>query len=173
MKTQTFKLGAVLLAACFASGCGASSTTLSSTSKNAEPSSTTSDSKRYILSVEPSEATGVIQFRGESKEGQVVYVRGLIGGGLKPWVDGRAAFVLVDEDLDIACAEPDCPSCRAELAAACTMVKFVDDQGQPLKTDARNLLGVKDMQSVVVRGLAKRDEAGNASIVADGIFLRR
>jgi hypothetical protein len=173
MKTRAFKLGAVLLAASFASGCGASSTTLSNTSKNAELSSTASDSKSYILTNEPSEATGVIEFRGESKDGQVVYVRGLIGGGLKPWVDGRAAFVLVDEGLDIACAEPDCPSCRAELAAASTMVKFVDDQGLPLKTDARKLLGVKDMQSVVVRGLARRDAAGNASIVADGIFLRR
>lgn len=172
MKTHVFQLGAILLAPCFASGCGGSSTA-SKTSQKIETSSVAPDSKRYILSDEPSEATGVIQFRGESKEGQVVYVRGLIGGGLKPWVDGRAAFVLVDEELDIACAEPDCPSCRAELAAACTMVKFVDNQGQPLKTDARKLLGVKDMQSVVVRGLAKRDEAGNASIVADGIFLRR
>lgn len=173
MKTDTFKVGAIVLAACLASGCGASSTASRDPSKITKTSPVASDSKRYVLSEEPSKATGVVQFRDESKDGQIVCVRGLIGGGLKPWVDGRAAFVLVDEELDIACAEPDCPSCRAELAAASTMVKFVDDQGQPLQTDARKLLGVKDMQSVVVRGLAKRDGAGNASIVANGIFLRR
>lgn len=173
MKTQILYLGASLFVACLASGCGTSSMASNDSSKNVKTSSVSPDSKRYVMSEEPSEATGVIQFRDESKDGQIVYVRGLIGGGLKPWVDGRAAFVIVDEGLDIACAEPDCPSCRAELTAASTMVKFLDDQGQPLKIDARNLLGVKEMQSVVVRGLAKRDEAGNASIVADGIFLRR
>lgn len=170
---KTLCLSAVLFATCFAVGCGASNIASMSPPKNAETTAVAPDSARYLLADEPTETSGVIQFRDESKDGQVVHVRGLIGGGLKPWVEGRAAFLLVDEELDIACVEPDCPSCRAELTAASTMVKFVDDQGQPIKIDARKLLGVKDLQSVIVRGLAKRDEAGNASIVADGIFLRR
>jgi hypothetical protein len=173
MKTDFLRLSAVLFTATFVVGCGSSNTSPTVSSQTTSQSLIAPDASQYFLSDAPSEATGVLQFKGESKDGQVVHVHGLIGGGLKPWVDGRAVFVLVDEDLDIACAEADCPSCRAELTAASTMVKFVDDQGQPLKVDARKLLGVKDMQSVVVRGLAKRDEAGNTSIVADGIFLRR
>ncbi len=52
------------------------------------------------------------------------------------------------------------------------MVKVVDDGGKTVATDARKLLGLKELQTVVVRGRAKRDEAGNVTVLADGIFVR-
>jgi hypothetical protein len=51
-------------------------------------------------------------------------------------------------------------------------IKFVDDQGQTIATDARDLLGVKELQRVTVRGRAKRDEAGNLTVLASGIHIQ-
>jgi hypothetical protein len=54
------------------------------------------------------------------------------------------------------------------------MIKFVDEQDQTLKIDARKLLGVPHLegQIVVIRGRAKRDEAGNLTVVASKYFVR-
>ncbi len=53
------------------------------------------------------------------------------------------------------------------------MVKVVDTSGKTVATDARKLLGLKELQTVVVRGKAKRDEIGNLTVLADGIFVRK
>lgn len=42
------------------------------------------------------------------------------------------------------------------------MVKVVDSSGKPLATDARKLLGLKELQTVVVHGVAKRDDTGKS-----------
>lgn len=52
------------------------------------------------------------------------------------------------------------------------MVKIVDASGKPVATDARKLLGIKELQTVVVHGVAKRDESGNLTVLADGVFVR-
>ena len=102
---------------------------------------------------------------------------GRIGGGQKPWIDGRAAFLLVDDGVAPSCAdeqcEDGCAECALALAEATTLVKFVDDQGKVRATDARQLLGVENFQTVVVKGVASRDKAGNVSVIADGIYIRR
>jgi hypothetical protein len=51
-------------------------------------------------------------------------------------------------------------------------IKFVDAQGKSLPHGARQLFGLKELQTVVVRGRAKRDEAGNLTVLADGLFVR-
>jgi hypothetical protein len=38
--------------------------------------------------------------------------------------------------------------------------------------DARELLGVKELQTVVVKGKAKRDEQGNLTVLASGVYPR-
>ena len=52
------------------------------------------------------------------------------------------------------------------------LVRFEDKQGKVVLEDARNLFGIMELQTVVVKGIAKRDEAGNLTVIADGIFLR-
>ncbi len=51
-------------------------------------------------------------------------------------------------------------------------VKIADEQGKALPVGARELLGVKELDTVVVRGRAKRDEQGNLTVLAEGIFRR-
>jgi hypothetical protein len=54
------------------------------------------------------------------------------------------------------------------------MIKFVDDQEQTLKVDARKLVGVEALEGkiVVIRGQAKRDEAGNLTVLGSQIHVR-
>ena len=52
-------------------------------------------------------------------------------------------------------------------------MKIVDKQGNLVKADARRLLSVKELQTVLVRGKAKRDVGGNLTILANGVYVRK
>ena len=99
---------------------------------------------------------------------------------MNPWIEGQAAFLVVDTSLkpcnemhDDGCKTPWDYCCDAgDLPANKAMVKIVNPSGNPVASDARKLLGVKELQTVVVHGVAKRDEAGNLTVLADGVFVR-
>ncbi|MDP6554629.1 MAG: hypothetical protein QGF59_06925 [Pirellulaceae bacterium] len=42
-----------------------------------------------------------------------------------------------------------------------------------MKADARELLKVKELSTVVVKGKAQRDDAGNLTVVASGVFMKK
>ena len=44
--------------------------------------------------------------------------------------------------------------------------------GKPVATDARELLGVKELDTLVVQGKAQRDDSGNLTILASKVFVR-
>jgi hypothetical protein len=50
------------------------------------------------------------------------------------------------------------------------MIKFTDEQGKTLSFSPREQLGIKESQTVIIRGRAKRDEQGNLTILASGIY---
>ncbi len=131
----------------------------------------------YLLKAEPTGALDVIDLREQAQDGQAVVVLGRIGGGIAPWVDGRAAFMLVDERVQPSCGDEQCgegcAKCAQELADATTLVKFVDPAGKVLAVDARQLLGVQERQTVVIRGVAHRDPAGSVSVSATGLYIRK
>jgi hypothetical protein len=58
------------------------------------------------------------------------------------------------------------------LAESKATIKFVDEAGDTLATDARELLGVKELQHVTIRGQAKRDDAGNLTVLAKAIYVK-
>ena len=91
----------------------------------------------------------------------------------------RAAFLIVDpsripcsERKSDTCKTPWDYCCETDLAKSKATIKFVDDAGKTLANDARQLLNVKELQTVVVKGQAKRDEAGNLTVLASGLFVR-
>lgn len=141
----------------------------------------TAEGASYLLAAEPTAAKGVKDVRADAKDADEVTLIGRIGGDEKPWVEGQAAFLLVDTSLKPCNERPgdDCPipwdyCCDAdELPKSKVMVKVVDTSGKTVATDARKLLGLKELQTVVVRGKAKRDEIGNLTVLADGIFVRK
>jgi hypothetical protein len=49
----------------------------------------------------------------------------------------------------------------------------VDEQGKTLPTGARELFGISELTTVVVRGKASRDDKGNLTVIASGLYVRK
>jgi hypothetical protein len=143
------------------------------------------DSSLYLLASEPETSLGVREARQSVVDQDEIIVVGRIGGALNPWVDDRAAFQIVDTSLK-ACsddkpegAHTSCPTpwdycCESDkLPTSMALVQFADQDGKVLRQDARSLFDVVELQTVVVQGMARRDDAGNLTIVADRMFIRQ
>ena len=161
------------------SGCGQSAPEqATSTEPDAAEAVTTSD---VLLTSEPTGAEEVIAARKSAEDNSEVVVVGRIGGSENPWVDCRAVFSIVYNSLK-ACSDIEgdgCPKpldycCETDkLPTATALVKIVDQDGTLINEDARKLLNLKELQTVVVKGKAKRDDAGNLTVFANGIFVRK
>ncbi len=144
--------------------------------------SVTVNGAAFELSAEPEGAIGVIAARNEAKNNESRVIVGRIGGP-SPWVEGRAAFMLVDasavadesedccEDCEEGCTKPCCTD--KDQVGQTALVKIVDENGRTLEADARELFSLKAKDTVVVRGRVQRDESGNLTVLADGLYVRR
>jgi hypothetical protein len=162
-------------------GCGVQhSETISPPKKSTTTSKSTltpsSEGKAYMLDTEPSDAKGVIDVRKETKDGDMVTVVGRVGGESKPFTKDRASFVIIDPSLKPTegCDTPwdYCEYKPEERAAARLTVKFVDAEGQTLKTGARGLFGLEPLSTVIVQGKVQRDDKNNVIVVARTIYVR-
>ncbi len=156
-------------------GCDDQSKTSSAEDKNKV------DGKKFILKSEPKKSKDVIAVRKEAKDGDEVTIVGRIGGKENPWIKDRAAFTIVDNSLR-ACSDipgDNCPKpwdycCELDkLKTATAFIKVVDENSSVVKADARELLQVKELYTVVVQGKAKRDKSGNLTILANKIFVKQ
>jgi hypothetical protein len=135
---------------------------------------------KYLLASEPAGAKGVLDVKKEAKDGEAVVVVGRIGGSVKPFT-GRAAFTIVDLQLK-ACTDIEGDTCQTpwdycceapdELAKGTVLVKLVDSSGKTLPDDAKELLDIKELQTLVVKGEARRGKDNSLSVVATGIFIK-
>ena len=166
------------LVALMLAGCGREAET---SAPAAADSAQAAKGAQYLLASEPAGAKPVIDARAAAKDNEEVVVVGRIGGSTDPWVENVAAFSIVDQSLK-ACSDIEgdgCPTpwdycCETDkLPTATAVVKFVDESGKTVNVDARQLLNVKELQTVVVRGKAKRDDAGNLTVLATGIYPRQ
>ncbi len=83
-------------------------------------------------------------------------------------------MVMVASGEDDAEGELCLEDCCAEDRAACTtLVKVLDDNGRVIAADSRQLLGLAEDDTVVIRGKANKDASGNFAVVAEGVFVRR
>jgi hypothetical protein len=136
--------------------------------------------KQYMLEKAPKKAEDVSATRKDAKDQQAVVVVGRVGGRTNPWVKGAAAFSIVDRSLK-ACSErpgDTCPTpwdfcCEADLAKSTVLVMVQDADGKLVKKDARELLGLKELDTVYVEGKAKRDKTGNVTILASKFYVAR
>jgi hypothetical protein len=139
----------------------------------------TTREKGFLLKKEPEDAKQVKAIREKAKNGEAVVVVGRIGGRTNPWVKGTAAFSIVDSSLKScdqiegdACPTPWDYCCEADINKSTLLVAFVDDAGKIVKKDARQLLKVKELQTVVVQGKVKRDKSNNVSLLASKLYVR-
>ena len=159
-------------------GCGPNAQVRSSSSRDAPVLS--EGGSKLLLDAQPEGAQSVIQVRENANDRDAVVVLGRIGGRKNPWIEGRAAFSIVDPTLK-SCRETTGDSCPTpwdyccetpQLRTSTALVKIVDDDGNLVRSDARQLLGLKELETVVVKGQAQLDDAGNLTVLADGVFVQ-
>jgi hypothetical protein len=138
------------------------------------------EGKKYLLESEPPGAKGVLETRKEARDGDEILMVGHIAGSKKPFVEGRASFSVLDLSIKPCPADEGCPTpwdccCTPpdQLRAATVQVRFAGDDGKTLGVGAKDLLGVKESMVVVVKGKASRDEQGNLTVIASGLFPRK
>jgi len=158
----------------FSAGCSQRTTDLGGPTASA-------NGKKYLLAQEPAEAKDVVGVRKTARNGEAVVIVGRIGGSSNPWIEDRAAFKIVDRSLK-ACSDIPGDSCPVpwdyccetpQLPTSTALVKVVDNQGKLVEEDARSLLGVKELSTVVLKGKAERDQSGNLTILADSVFIQK
>lgn len=133
---------------------------------------------KYVATIEPTGAMPVGEARKVVEDGQEVTLVGLIGGSSKPFVDGLAAFTIVDSKVPYCPDEEGCPTpwdycCQtAAVKENIATIKVVDEAGKLVSGDAKAMLNVKELSTVVVHGKAKRDDLGNLSVAANKVYVR-
>jgi hypothetical protein len=137
------------------------------------------DGTPYLLTSQPADPLEVKELLSDAKDGDEVMVIGRIGGEKDPWVEGLAMFNLVDTSLTPCNEIPGdkCPfpwdyCCDPNVATSRTLVEIVDKNGKTVAEDARRLLSVTELQTIVVKGTARKDGDGNVTLIATGIFVK-
>lgn len=139
------------------------------------------DGSSFLLSSEPSESHDILTVRARAEDGDEIVIAGRIGGSVNPWIEGRAAFSIVDASLK-ACSDIPGDQCdkpwdycceTPKLSTATALVKVVNDAGELVQADARELLAVKELSSVIIRGKAQRDDSGNLTVLAHGVYVKK
>ncbi|MAI33530.1 MAG: hypothetical protein L7W43_20030 [Rubripirellula sp.] len=162
-------------------GCSSENSTTTSNASPRVPDQATVDGTAYLLDTEPEGAGDVTKVREEVGTDDELLVIGRIGGSSNPWIDGRAAFTIVDlsvkscnDTLDDKCPTPWDYCCEtSKLPTSTALVKFVDETDQVIRADARSLFDLQELSTVVIKGTAKRDEAGNLTVLANGLFVKQ
>lgn len=170
MKTQYWITACIIIAS--ALGCSDSATPPDSTS------STSENRSQFLVDIEPADAIGVGAARQSAESGEQITLVGRIGGSHEPFVEGIAAFTIVDESVpycsdDEGCRKPWDYCCKQDqVKVNIATIKVVDESGSPVSSDARQLLGVKELSMVVIQGQVTRDEEGNLSVSTKQVFVR-
>lgn len=134
----------------------------------------------FFLASAPPAAQPVGAVVATAKEGAEVVVTGRVGGAEKVFIDGFAAFTIIDATVPPCgvgkmddCETPWDYCCDAPevLAANGLSVELVAD-GQPLRANARGFHGLDHLSTVVVTGKVARDSAGNVRVLASGLHVQ-
>ena len=169
LKSHLFVVGLALAAGCT----GASAPTASN-----GPAAPAPSGEKFIAATEPTGAVAVGTARESVKDNEEVVLVGRVGGSEKPFVDGVAAFTIVDPKVPHCAADEGCETpwdyCCQQNAVKdnIAMIKVVDG-AKPVLFNAKALLGVKELSMVVVKGKAKRDDAGNLTVLAEQVFVKK
>jgi len=156
--------------------------------------------QRLRLADEPKDAQQVLAVqkafiaakgRKDAPQTRDVVITGQVGGMPNvwpqlhpkfPWYEGQASFFLVDSKIAAQFANHakqhggsnhNCAFCQSlaeKNAHAIAVVNFVDEKGEIIRTDARELLGLKENQTVVIRGKARLLGGAMVVVDADGFY---
>jgi hypothetical protein len=131
---------------------------------------------QFVLAEEPASPSSIeAAIAGIAEKPEVTLLGRINAGSSEPFDPAQATVVLSEAPDPAHNHDPgDCPFCkrRLENAKSC-IVRFLDDKGEVIKQDARELLGVTKDQDVIVTGKATLlTELDILQVDATGIFVR-
>lgn len=138
-------------------GCGKSESTAS---KSPTPTAPSSGSPAWVLVSMPEGVVDIAAAKKIVKEGDIVAVRGRIGGRVDPISKDTAVFIVMDPALHSCdqnegdtCATPwdYCCETPESMAANNATVQVVDASGAPIAVDVQTV-GFKPLDTVVIVG---------------------
>jgi hypothetical protein len=129
-----------------------------------------------VLAAPPTaEAKSIVVIRSTAKPGDEITVSGRIMGAKKPFVDGRAAFILGDPEVLTACNEVPGDECETPWDACCdspedkkratATIQIVDADGRVLKEPIEGVGGLKNLANVTVTGKVAEGSSTDLLIV--------
>jgi hypothetical protein len=165
--------GLFLLVAFLPAGCGEEGFLISAPDMREDPAAIL---RQYSLPAEPPGGRGVMRVCDDAADGERVVVVGRVAGAAESPARVWAALTLIDltwdSDRDATAGSLGCEPCE-EGSQGMLLVKFVNEQGQVPRFDVPQLLGIKEGQTVVVRGEVRRDADGRRTVIlANGLYQR-
>ena len=159
------------------------------TQTTATPSSDASSEDKAlmesVLKTAPrGEAKAIRDVKASAKPGDEITLTGRIMGNLKPFVEGRAAFIVADPSIITACSDKPGDGCETPWDACCdtpedkrkaiATIQIVNAEGRVLKQALEGTGGLANLATVTVTGKVAEGSAGDVLIVnATAISLKK
>ncbi len=177
IRTITTPLILGLGIACLLTSCGREKDTATAP----PPPQAASESLLKVFAAEPSgEPASIHKARTTAKPGDLLTLQGRVMGSRRPFVDGRAVFILGDpekltpcnEDPEDTCKTPwdTCCDTAEDIKAGTATIQVVDADGRVLMEPIENVQGLGKLSTVIVSGrVADGSHAGLLLLEATSI----
>lgn len=135
--------------------------------------------KVVVADASTTTAQNVMQAKQKANSGERVAVQGKV----KDFVDGQAVFTIMDLSMK-SCRDngENCPTpwdycCyqKSDISKGAATVKIVGAAGgkQAIKSDVKGVNGVDHLVIVTAEGVAQKDKAGNLTVLADKVHVKK
>lgn len=128
----------------------------------------------YFAAEAPVSPQQIHVVRASAKPGDQVTVSGIVMGREKPFVDGRAAFVLGDPSKMTPCNKMPDDHCKTPWDACCdtpeakregsATIQLVDN-GRVIKQELKGVHGLKELSNVTLTGTVDKASTAEALII--------
>jgi hypothetical protein len=145
------------------------------TSPGESPSAEKTLMEQVLKTAPQGEAKAIKEVKASAKPGDEVTLTGRIMGNVKPFVEGRAAFMLADPSLITACSDNPGDECETPWDACCdspedkkkaiATIQIVNAEGRVLKQGIEGTGGLANLATVTVSGKVADGSAGDVLIV--------
>lgn len=130
---------------------------------------------RVVGTAPSGEARSIGEVKASAKPGEEVTLKGRVMGNLKPFVDGRAAFILADPAVIAACSDNPSDQCETPWDSCChtpeekkkaiVTIQVVGDDGRVLKQGIEGVGGVAKLATLTVTGKVAEGSQGDTLII--------
>ena len=160
-------------AACLLASCQEKST--STTAAPKAPAAPSAELSKVLATAPTGEAKAIHIARTTAKPGDEITLTGRIMGSKRPFVEGRAAFIMGDPEVLTACNDMPGDNCKTPWDACCdsaedkrtgtATIQIAGADGKVLSEGVEGVGGLNNLATVVVSGKVAPGSSADALIV--------